>query len=129
MASCPGAGQALAPLQLGVGVRGGSQIIGHALSSDIAADPDCVTLQLDYRNAFNSLSRTHMLEAIKKLQPSMLPFAQWSYCRPSRLHINGAPPVTLPIMSECGVRQGDPCGPLFLALTAERHLNHQVYVL
>jgi Reverse transcriptase (RNA-dependent DNA polymerase) len=123
MASCPGAGQALAPLQLGVGVRGGSQIIGHALSSGISADPDCVTVQLDYRNAFNSLSRTHMLEAIGKHQPSLLPFAQWSYCRASRLHISGAPPGTLPIMSECGVRQGDPCGPLFFALTTQDQLE------
>ena len=70
MAACPGAGQALAPLQLGVGVRGGSQIIGHAISSGIAADPNCVTLQLDYRNAFNSICRSSMLKAVEKRVPA-----------------------------------------------------------
>ena len=123
MASCPGAGQALAPLQLGVGVRGGSQIIGHAISSGIAADPDCVTLQLDWRNAFNSISRSAMLEAIAKRQPTMLPFATWAYRQPSRLIVSGAPAGTPPIMSERGVRQGDPCGPLFFALTTQDQLE------
>ena len=113
----------LAPLQLGVGVRGGSQIIGHALSSGIAADPDCVTVQLDWRNAFNSVSRSAMLEAIGKRQPSMLPFAIWAYRQPSRLFVSGAPEGTAPIMSEQGVRQGDPLGTLYFCLTTQDQLE------
>lgn len=66
MASCPGAGHALAPQQLGVVVRGGSQIIGHAISSAIATNPDCVIVQLDWTNAFNNLKREAMLAAIAK---------------------------------------------------------------
>ena len=57
MASCPGAGQALAPLQLGVGVRGGGEIIGHALSAGIANNPDYATLSMDWKNAFNELDQ------------------------------------------------------------------------
>ncbi len=123
MASCPGAGQALAPLQLGVGIRGGAQCIGHALKAGIAADPDRVTLQMDWTNAFNSLQRKPMLDAIAERQPTLLPFATWVYRQPSRLFVSGAPEGTPPIMSECGVRQGDPCGPLYFALTLQGPLE------
>ena len=123
MAARPGAGRALAPLQLGVRVKGGSQIIGHALSSGIAADPDCVTLQLDFRNAFNSLSRDAMLAAVAKCQPALLPFAAWAYRQPSRLIMTRAPEHAAPITSECGVRQGDPCGGLFFSLTTQDQLE------
>ena len=123
MAACPDAGRILAPLQLGVGVRGGSQLVGHALRAGMAADPDCVTVQLDYRNAFNTLARGAMLAAVAKRQPSMLPFAAWTYRHPSRLLVSGAPDETPPILSECGVRQGDPCGMLYFALTVQDHLE------
>jgi hypothetical protein len=123
MAAQPGAGRALAPLQLGVGVKGGSQIIGHALVSGIAANPDCVTVQLDFRNAYNCLDRGAMLKSVKKRQPGMLPFAAWAYRQPSRLIVSGAPEGTTPIMSECGVRQGDPCGGLYFSLTTQDQLE------
>ena len=123
MAACPDAGRSLAPLQMGVGVKGGSQIIGHAIRAGIVANPDVVTVQLDYRNAFNSLSRTAMLAAIAKRQPTLLPFATWSYRQPSSLIIPWAPAGSAPIMSECGVRQGDPCGVLYFSLTTQDQLE------
>jgi hypothetical protein len=123
MAACPGAGAALAPLQLGVGVKGGSQIIGHALRTGIETDPDCVTLQMDFQNAFNTVSRSAMLAAVAERQPGLLPFAIWGYQQPSRLLVDGAPEGEAPIMSECGVRQGDPCGGLFFSLTTQSTLE------
>ena len=118
-----GTGQALAPLQLGVSIRGGSQCIGHALKAGIAADPDCVTAQLDFKNAFNCLDRTAMLKAIAKRQPRALAFATWAYQHASELIVNGAPDGTPPIMSQSGVRQGDPLGPLFFALALQDPLE------
>ena len=119
MAACPNAGRSLAPLQLGVGVSGGSQIIGQAIAAGITADPQCVTVQLDWRNAFNSLSREAMLAAIVKRQPTLLPFAAWTYKQSSRLFVDGMPSSTPPILSQCGVRQGDPCGVLYFSLTTQ----------
>lgn len=128
MASIPGVGAALAPLQLGVGVRGGSQCIGHAIRAGIEADPDCVTVQLDWTNAFNTVPRDVLLAAIAKRQPSLLPFASWSYGQASRLYVEGAPPDTPPVMSECGVRQGDPLGPLYFALALQDPLERMALV-
>jgi hypothetical protein len=123
MAALPEIGQALAPLQLGVGIRGGNQCVGHAIRAGIAADPGCVTVQLDWRNAFNELSRTSMLDAVELRQPALLPFAYWAYRQPSRLFVSGAPAGTPPIMSERGVRQGDTCGMLYFALTLQGPLE------
>ena len=123
MAACPGAGPALAPLQLGVGVKGGSQIIGHALRSGIAADPGCVTVQLDFRNAFNSLHREPMLKAIAEQEGGLLPFATWMYGQPSRLFPVGAPQGTPYIPSQDGIRQGDPPGGLYFGLSLQGPLK------
>jgi hypothetical protein len=123
MATCPSAGPALAPLQLGVGVKGGSQIIGHALRSGITADPECVTVQLDFRNAFNSVHRGPMLEAIAEHEGALLAFATWKYGQSSRLLPVGAPEGTPPIQSQDGIRQGDPPGGLYFGLCLQGPLK------
>jgi hypothetical protein len=55
LAGCPGAWLRLKPLQLGVGVAGGAQIVGHAFRAGMTAEPSSITLQLDWGNGFNSL--------------------------------------------------------------------------
>ena len=52
MAACPQIGPSLAPLQVGVGVRGGAQCLGHAIRAGVLQHPDHVTVQLDFKNAF-----------------------------------------------------------------------------
>jgi hypothetical protein len=88
----------------------------HALAAGIAAEPDCVTVQLDLWNAFNTLSRQRMLEAVAQRCPSLLPFASWSYVTPTPLWLQSS---TATIASTRGMRQGDPCRPLFLALALQ----------
>jgi hypothetical protein len=123
MAACPGAGQALAPLQLGVGVKGGSQILGHAIRTGVAADPSCVTIQLDFRNAYNTLGRGPALAAITKKQPSLALYANWVYRQRSRLFAAGAPAGTPPVWSECGLRQGETTSGLFFGVTLQEPLE------
>ena len=90
MAARPGAGRALAPLQLGVGVKGGSQIIGHALSSGIAADPrlrdaaaglpQCVQQPLARRHACRCRKAPASPAAVRRLgvSPAQPPHHDWS---------------------------------------------------
>ena len=80
-------------------------------------------LSVDASNAFNTVSRAAMLEAVLKHVPGLLPFARFSYARDSRLvYVNsayqGAPGEELSrtFLSRTGVRQGDPLGPALFAL-------------
>jgi hypothetical protein len=123
MAACQDAGPALAPLQLGLGVPGGSQSVGHARRSDLSCCPGDVTLQLDFWSAFNSVSRTALLQAVASRAPRLLPFAASTYQSHGPLVVRGAPADAPPLTSQSGVRQGDFCGPLLFALALQGPLE------
>ena len=106
-------------LQLGVGVTGGSQITGHAIAAGITADPQCVMVHLDWRNAFNILSWEPMLAAIVKRQPTLLLSVAWTYKQSRRLFVDSMPTNTPPILSQCAERRGDPCSVLSFKLTSQ----------
>jgi hypothetical protein len=79
LAACPNTGRSLVPLQVAVGVPGGSQIVGHAIHYGMSAHPSCVTLQVDWQNAFNTLRRGNMLVAVEQRCPALLPMVAWAY--------------------------------------------------
>jgi hypothetical protein len=91
MAACPDTGPALAHLQLGVGVPGGSQCVGHVLRLSLSCCPEEMTLLLDFQNAFNSASRQALLQAVACRGPRLLPFAAWTYRTHRLLVVRGAP--------------------------------------
>ena len=72
--------------------------------------PRKVLLKLDFRNAFNCLSRRAMLATV-----TLARFAVWCYAQPSRLQFGGSSTI----LSAGGVQQGDPLGPLFFAATVQ----------
>ena len=91
--------------KLGVGVSKATELVVHALrdwasSSSITQE---LILQLDFKNAFNSLNRLRMLLDVRARFPSLSPFAEWCYSRPSPLFYDDAT-----ILSAQGVQQGDP---------------------
>jgi hypothetical protein len=61
-----------------------------------------------------------MLEAVAQRCLSLLPFAPWSYATPTPLRLQGSAAT---IASTRGVRQRDPCGPLFFALALQGPLE------
>ena len=111
-------GPSLQPHQLGVGVRGGSQVVGHAVRAG-SASTELVTLRLDIMNAFNSMSRSTMLEQLFERVPSLGPYAAYAYGLPSKLYVDGAPAGSAPLVSSDGMRQGDPSAPLMFALALQ----------
>ncbi|OXA43090.1 LINE-1 retrotransposable element ORF2 protein [Folsomia candida] len=102
----------LAPHQLGVGVKGGSEAGAHAARIFFNASHQTpqAFLKMDFRNAFNEIRRDVLLNIIKEKYPEYFPFI--SQCHsPSTLFYG-----TTPIPSLRGCQQGDPLGPAFFSL-------------
>ena len=102
----------LAPRQLGYGVRGGAEAAVHAARLYMQDLQHRCVLKLDFRNAFNTLRRDKMLQAVQNFVPDLLPFVHASYSSPSSLFWSDKI-----IQSAEGVQQGDPLGPLLFCLT------------
>ena len=107
----------LPPVQLGVGVSGGCEAAAHAFrafvqSSDVHENN--VLIKLDMQNAFNTVRRDHFLEVCSSRAPSILHLASTAYATSSNLVIGNET-----ILSETGVQQDDPLGPVLFALAVD----------
>lgn len=107
----------LRPRQCGVGVRNAAEMVGMGLqrfvqSRHAAGDSDYVVLQVDMRNAFNSISRNAVLKGCLAKVPSAYNWLRFCYGGSSPLFCQGR----FLCASHVGVHQGDACGPLGFAL-------------
>ncbi len=103
----------LAPLQLGVGIPGGAEAAVHAARRYISTMPDShVVVKLDFANAFNTLRRDCMLEAVAREVPELYSFVHTAYTVDPILQYG----VDI-VRSTEGPQQGDPLGPLEFCLT------------
>jgi len=72
--------ESLAALQLGVGVTGEAEAVIHATRRYVSNRPeDRVIIKLYFKNAFNSLRRDAMLEAVERDIPELHRFAYAAY--------------------------------------------------
>ena len=111
----PQAATFLEPRQLGVKTRGGTEAIIHAVQA-VLSDPLLPSnskwvVQVDFRNAFNTIDRTALLKEVRQRLPGLSAFAEWCYGAKSRLLLGGDV-----LSSTSGVQQGDPLGPLLFAI-------------
>ena len=70
----------LCPPQAGVGVKGGCEGLVHAVRRYTAGmDSDRAFVKLDFTNAFNTVRRDAMLEAVHRLCPDIYDLALSAY--------------------------------------------------
>ena len=84
------------------------------MSTSSISRPIARLLKIDFKNAFNLVSRQAVLDECAKRFPSILPFVSWCYLqRPILRHRLG------PFWSCSGVQQGDPLGPFLFSLVLQ----------
>jgi hypothetical protein len=109
-------GNILRPKQFGFGTKGGAEAIIHAVRRYVNQESKStlVLLKLDFKNAFNAITRDNMLEQVRSKLPNLYPFMSQCYQDATILSYGKET-----ILSECGCQQGDPLGPLLFCLAIQ----------
>ena len=104
----------LFPVQLGVAIPGATELIGRA-ADFLLGSPSSgkLLLQVDLRNAFNSVNRAQLLQRVRETAPGFSQWAEFIYGQPAPLILTKGQQL----LSQEGVQQGDPLGPLLFALS------------
>ena len=98
--------------QLGFGISGGIEAAVRAARCYLEnMNRGKLFVKVDFRNAFNTVRRDSILEAVAKHLPELLPFATSTLSGPSNLQFS-----EYMLQSEEGAQQGDPLGPLYFCL-------------
>jgi hypothetical protein len=108
----------LPPMQLGVGIKGGSEAIIHAVASifENAESPPASKwiLQVNFSNAYNNIDRKTLLKEVRTHCPKLSAWVETCYGDPSHLFFGSHT-----ILSSAGGHQGDPLISLFFALVLQ----------
>ena len=106
----------LSPLQLGVSVNSGCEVIIHSVTQLLSSTPPNRRwmLFLNFRNAFNSINREAMFVELCQRVPGIAQWMEACYSTQPLLHLG-----SYSIRSCCGVQQGGPLGTLGFAITLQ----------
>ena len=114
----PAVSNYLLPLQVGVHVPNAAELVARRAKAWCnTPGPGEVVLQIDLRNAFNSLDRSQLLKEVQTRVPQLYPYTFACYSEPSILFGDG-----FELKSSSGVQQGDVCGPALFAITLQKVL-------
>eukprot|EP01034_Spumella_vulgaris_P028088 gene28088-34890_t len=103
--------------QYGVGTTAGCEVVMARVEALLMRNPTFVLLKTDFQNAFNSIHRKAVLDAVARQFPGMLPFVASVYAPHSDLWTPISPLQRASISSSEGVQQGDVLGSFLFCLT------------
>ena len=90
--------QFLVPRQLGFSVGGGCEVAAHATRRYLKdMPPDHALVKLDFKNAFITIRRNAVLEAVSTHCPEILPFMSLAYSEESSESVQQGDPLSSPL--------------------------------
>ena len=109
--------------QYGVAAKSGAEKMG--LTAQLIHEAGGIVLSIDGRNAFNALARDAMLRQTAKQAPDLFAYASKIYAQQPSLRFNmDGQAASIEVLSQQGVQQGDPLGPLLFALAMYPIMKH-----
>ena len=106
------------PLQHGVSVEGGAELLVQQVQLLMEKHEDWILLKTDVKNAFNSVSRSHLLNQVLTTFPDIYNHAALVYSDINPLiYLQRSHPVIL--STQEGVHQGDPLGPALFSIAMQ----------
>ena len=100
-------------MNFGVGCPGGTEVVAHSLRDVLKKNAEVggrkVLLKVDFKNAFNTIKRTDMLEKACEYLPGLSRWSYWCYDQPSLLLYGHE----YELESAGGSQQGDPLAPFY----------------
>ena len=105
-------------IQSGIAKSGAERMVHLARMALDTLGESAFIVTFDYANAFNEISRATIREQLALHFPTLLPYFDLRYRRPSSVFF-----YNRALLAREGVRQGDPWGPIFFALALQPALT------
>jgi hypothetical protein len=112
----------LSPYQFGAGAPLGTETIIHMIESVLEINPTYCVVKVDFRNAFTTIFRARLLEAVRRRVPGMHRWAAVNHVDKTFLWHRCMDSLAAEcdyILSEDGVQQGEVCGPTNFCLVLQ----------